>query len=167
MLALFGLTAGLVLLVIVPPPVCGTGVPSILVGAVDAMLDWEVFAGEILVVMIGWEAPVDAALVDEPPLILVVIVPPPVCATGVPPMLFGAVAPVFGVAVFAGEILVVMLPGPFGVGDGTWACTGDDDCVALNTTAMAKRMLTIRCVAYCFHLFFMDTLFSFRIGASC
>jgi len=147
MLAPFGLTAGPVLVVIVPPPVCETGVPSILVGVVDAVLDGNVLAGEMLVVMIGREALVEAALVDEPPLILVVIVPPPLCATGVPPMLFGVVAPVFGVAVFAGEILVLILPRLPGVGDGTWACASGRDCVALNTAALTKRRLTIICFA--------------------
>ena len=69
-----------------------------------------VFAGETLVKIFGWEAVVGAALEGEPPEILVVIVPPPVCGTGIPPSVPGAVDPLRGFAEFAGEILVVIFP---------------------------------------------------------
>jgi len=116
-----------------------------LVGAVTAEWDGDVFAGEILVVIFGWVVGTAAEPVEEPPVMWVVIMPPPVCGTRVPAMLVGAVDEAPWVAVFAGEILVVMPPGLLGVGDGTWAWTSGEDCIALNTAAMAKRRLRTKC----------------------
>jgi hypothetical protein len=109
---------------------------------------------------------IEAALADEAPVMLVVIVPPPVCGTGVPPMLLGAVAPVTGVAVFAGEILVVMLPGLLGVGDGACAWASDEDCTMPNTVPMTIKMLITICVVRYFQPFFMGFLSLFKIDDS-
>ena len=78
-------------------------------------------AGLLLMVILGCVVGSAAALLVEPPVMRVVIVPPPVCGTEVPAMPVGAVEAVPGVAVFAGEILVVMTPELWGLGDGTWA----------------------------------------------
>ena len=66
-------------MVIVPPPVLGTGVP--LRGLAVAV---AVFDNGILVEIFGWEEVEEAALADKPPVILVVIVPPPGRGIGVP-----------------------------------------------------------------------------------
>ena len=125
MLAPFWLTAGLLLVVIVPPPLLGTGVPPTILGAAGLLRDAAEFPGEILVEILVTckEVVGEAALAGEPPVVLVVMVPPPVLGAGVPMALLDTAAPLRGAAtaVFAGETLVVMMPGPLTVGDGTWA----------------------------------------------
>ena len=81
-------------------------------------------------------------------------------------MLLGAVDPLPGVAVFAGEILVVMLLRLLGVKDGTCAWASVEDCIMPNTVPMTIKMLKTICVVRYFQPFFMGFLSLFRVENS-